>query len=423
MCRYCIVVWTAMLLASTVPAEVPHVINYQGRLTEMDKTPVNGSVIMTIRIYDDQEGVLWSETNTVAVDNGLFAVMLGTQNPIPDTAFNGPLRYLGIQPDGQPEIVPRTQLVSVPYAYHSLRADTAGFALSGSGTGGSHWFVTDSVLYTDSYWGIARGGAGNVLHGDSAYTMVNLGVASTTGSSVYLGRNFPYCAIGGGYDNVAEREYSTVSGGQSNDATGDWAFIGGGWGNISSGSRATVSGGNHNTASASETTVGGGYYNTAGNEAATVSGGHNNAASEVWATIGGGGDNVASGAEATIGGGAGHIASGNSSTIAGGKFGRASGNYSTIGGGHFDTASGEYSTVSGGYNNVATGYCSSVSGGSQNSAAGSHSHIVGGNGITLNSTASMSFAFGDQVTVNSPYRVVFFHGSHPAEDGRLGIEP
>ena len=73
--------------------------------------------------------------DTVTTENGLFNVILGQNNPIPDTVFNNSTAYLGIQMAGQGEFYPRTHIVSVGYAYHALRSDTAGYAESG-GAGG-----------------------------------------------------------------------------------------------------------------------------------------------------------------------------------------------------------------------------------------------------------------------------------------------
>ncbi|MCP4570410.1 MAG: hypothetical protein GY841_22740, partial [FCB group bacterium] len=46
--------------------------------------------------------------------------------------------------------------------------------------GDSKWTVADSILYTENYLGISKGGADNFYSGDSAQTIVNLGVACTS---------------------------------------------------------------------------------------------------------------------------------------------------------------------------------------------------------------------------------------------------
>jgi hypothetical protein len=55
----------------------------------------------------------------VTVEKGIFNVLLGSVNPIPDTVFPGDVRYLGVKVGGDPEMSPRKAIVSVAYAYRS----------------------------------------------------------------------------------------------------------------------------------------------------------------------------------------------------------------------------------------------------------------------------------------------------------------
>ena len=107
-------VWT---LSASATAGVPHMIFYQGHLTDAGGTPLDTAINMTFTIYDDSTGgtVWWTETQMgVVVSNGLFNVLLGSVNAIIDTLFAGNSRWLGIQIASDPEIVPRTRLVTVP---------------------------------------------------------------------------------------------------------------------------------------------------------------------------------------------------------------------------------------------------------------------------------------------------------------------
>jgi hypothetical protein len=126
-----------LALASLVTADVPRMINYQGRLTDTEGKPVPDSTyVVTFRIYDDSTfgaTLLWDETDTVTTQQGLFSVILGRNDPIPDSMFSEISTYLGIQLAGQGEMYPRTRLIAVAYAYHALRseiADTSEYALS-----------------------------------------------------------------------------------------------------------------------------------------------------------------------------------------------------------------------------------------------------------------------------------------------------
>ncbi len=217
-----------LCLAARVGADVPHVINYQGRLTDSLGAPLDTTVSIKFGLYDDSipTTFLWKETHpSVTVTGGVFNVLLGTVNPLSPTVLNGDRRWLGVIVGTNPESDPLVPIVSVAYAYRALAADSAGHArrisdnavtsdkivdgaiqfenigqngaaesqimkwtVSGwvaaddeTGSGGeSYWTATDSVLYTNNYWGLARGGADNILYG-GGYSHTNLGVACTTG--------------------------------------------------------------------------------------------------------------------------------------------------------------------------------------------------------------------------------------------------
>jgi hypothetical protein len=120
-------------LAALANAEVPQLINYQGRLTDDGGNSVaDGQYNITFKIWNVPVGSItlpvWIGTpQAVQVTDGLFNCQIG---PIPSSVFStGAERYLGITVGTDDEIEPRTQLVSVPYAYHAVVADSA------SGTG------------------------------------------------------------------------------------------------------------------------------------------------------------------------------------------------------------------------------------------------------------------------------------------------
>jgi hypothetical protein len=273
----------AIILASLATAEVPQRINYQGRLTDAGGNPVTGSYQIKFTIWDDPTASApanekWtSGVQTVQVTDGAFIYELGSIIQLPlDLFATDTVRWLGIKVGTDAEITPRTRLTSVPYAYQALRADTADFAL-----GSGNWSVTGSVLFTNGYWGIARGGAGNALYGDSTHTMVNLGVASTTGSAAK--QDGAYATVSGGLDNTASGDYSTVSGGGYNTASGPYSVVAGGTNSLASEIYCTVGGGYFNIAIGDFSTVGGGLYDTASGTCGTVPGGSRNVASGDYA--------------------------------------------------------------------------------------------------------------------------------------------
>ena len=123
-----------MLLVSTmsINADVPQLVNYQGRLTDTGGDPVeDAEYLVTFTIYDGSESIIWREIHTnVNTSDGLFNILLGAGDntgygPLTGSHFSGAERWLGIKVDEDPEIVPRTRLTSVPFSFHSLNADDA----------------------------------------------------------------------------------------------------------------------------------------------------------------------------------------------------------------------------------------------------------------------------------------------------------
>ena len=137
MCRFKLsqILMTSLILLTftiSINAEVPQLINYQGRLTDTGGNPVeDAEYLLTFTIYDGSESIIWREIHTnVNTSNGLFNVLLGAGDntgygPLTGSHFEGSERWLGIQVNGDLEIVPRTRLTSVPFSYHSLNADDA----------------------------------------------------------------------------------------------------------------------------------------------------------------------------------------------------------------------------------------------------------------------------------------------------------
>ncbi len=118
------------VIAAMAAAEIPNTINYQGRLTDVSGEPVPDGVYNIIfTIYDDPVLFggghdLWtSGTQPVTITNGLFNYILGSNVALPSDIADGSSLWLGIKVWLDPEISPRTELTSVPYAHHADFAD------------------------------------------------------------------------------------------------------------------------------------------------------------------------------------------------------------------------------------------------------------------------------------------------------------
>ena len=464
------VLFSVMLLAmaSIATAEVPPLMHYQGHLTDAEGAPLDTTISMIFTIYDDStgEGIVWDEEQpSVVVSNGLFNVLLGSVNPITDDEFADTMRWLGITVGGDPEISPRTRLVSVPYAYRVATIDGAtGGEVFGNLRLHSNLYVGDldgeagQLRITDGTDNtiVAYGSSGNLnIEGNLDVSgKATLGWGNTnTGSDAFVaGRvsqvSADYATVGGGFGNTAAGLRSAVGGGMWNLAGAVHATVAGGYSDTVDASGGTIGGGSSNRINNDYGTVSGGYNNIISGTYGTIGGGSNNSATNLRSTVSGGGGNAASGPGSAIGGGAANAADGQHSAVGGGWGDTASGDFSTVSGGRQNTASGEQGTVGGGYQNTASGDSATVSGGSRNSATGNNSAVGGGTGntasgdystigggfhntnagaysvipgglyVTLTETTSVSMAFGEQVYVGTPYRAIFFDGNN---SGRLGI--
>ena len=125
------VVLIGVLLAAdltTAEAAVPSMMNYQGILLDGSGNPVTTPVLVVFTIYDAASAgnVQWTEPRNVAPDAaGLINVNLGEGNPngLTSAVFAAPDRWLGIKVGADPEMTPRTRLVTVPYAHRAATVD------------------------------------------------------------------------------------------------------------------------------------------------------------------------------------------------------------------------------------------------------------------------------------------------------------
>lgn len=104
-------------LISSVAIAVPNKLTYQGRLLQPDGNPASGVVAVVFGIYDASTGgaPLWSETENVAPTDGYYSVELGSVTSIPDSVFDGSIRYLDVSVGGT-SLTPRQPINSVAYA-------------------------------------------------------------------------------------------------------------------------------------------------------------------------------------------------------------------------------------------------------------------------------------------------------------------
>ena len=117
-------VLVALLCAGVLQADVPQTMSYQGVLRDGVGNPVPDDYYnLTFGIYDVPSGgsALWTETQGLPVEDGILNAVLGSVVPV---ALPFDMTYwLGISVEGEPELSPRTELTSAPYAQRAAYAD------------------------------------------------------------------------------------------------------------------------------------------------------------------------------------------------------------------------------------------------------------------------------------------------------------
>jgi hypothetical protein len=115
-----------IVTANCAYGQIPHLMSYQGRLTDIEGIPVpDGIYSATFRVYNTSTGgsPLWYNTRSVTVSDGIFEVLLGEAKVL-DLPFDNQY-YLAIQVGSTPEMTPRQKLSSSGYAYSARTADDA----------------------------------------------------------------------------------------------------------------------------------------------------------------------------------------------------------------------------------------------------------------------------------------------------------
>jgi hypothetical protein len=155
-----VLLFITFILFSSVLADVPRVINYQGRVTDSDGNPLtDGTYEMTFTIWDDPTAtdpgnITWaSGPQTVQTVDGLFSYLLGSSEPyLTADIFEDSLCWLGIKIGEDPELSPRTKLATVPYAFRAQQALVAnGVQLPATDDPGTCDGIAIGSIYYDAY--------------------------------------------------------------------------------------------------------------------------------------------------------------------------------------------------------------------------------------------------------------------------------
>ncbi len=115
------VILSSLLAALAMPSiaeAAPRFLAQQGRLLDASGRPISGMIKMRFALYaQPTEGEpFWIETHEVPVEDGYFHVILGSKTALEPVLFDGLPVHLGISVQEDPEMRPREEIVSVPYA-------------------------------------------------------------------------------------------------------------------------------------------------------------------------------------------------------------------------------------------------------------------------------------------------------------------
>ncbi len=175
--RICFIVSVLLALAQVSLSQIPRLISYQGVLTDANAKPVaDTSLTVTFSLYDVEASgqPLWSETQTVALDQGVFNVQLGAITPLAisfDKSY-----WLGLGVAGTPELLPRIRITASPYSFRAVLAEQ----------------VSDSSITEEK---IAADAITSRLIKDGSIAPVDLGFALPTGYSLSADDGAPNPAV------------------------------------------------------------------------------------------------------------------------------------------------------------------------------------------------------------------------------------
>ncbi|MFA7209415.1 MAG: H-type lectin domain-containing protein [Parcubacteria group bacterium] len=112
-------------------------INFQGKVVNSDGTNVaDASYDFVFRIYDQQAPggtLIWTESKSLAVDDGIFQTNLGDTTSLPGSVdFNADNIFLGIEFNSNGEMEPRVQFTAAPYAFNADKLDGQDWSVPGA---------------------------------------------------------------------------------------------------------------------------------------------------------------------------------------------------------------------------------------------------------------------------------------------------
>lgn len=243
------------LVSTLCSAQVPAVMNYQGRLIQGTNL-YNGAVGLSLQLWSAATGglLLGEDSNTVTVVDGLYATVLGDDMPagaLAQILNDNTNVYVRVLVNGA-ALAPRERLASAAYAVipglkgvgnvqagvHSAvgggetnivygAASVIGGGLANLvGTNARESVIgggSRNQIETEASWAVIGGGSGNRIVTQSYCSVIGGGAGNSITTLC------AYSFIGGGWSNKIRNyaDYAAIPGGQENEVGGDFAFAAG----------------------------------------------------------------------------------------------------------------------------------------------------------------------------------------------------
>lgn len=228
-----VILFTSFLLTNFVYADVPHLIRFQGKVTDKAGAPLNGVYNITFRIYDAETGgaLLWSETQaSIPVNNGIFTVLLGNAVSL-DLPFNESY-WLSMEVSSDGEMFPRQRITSVGYAIYAEKAKSIdnvsvipqGAIILWSGTSCPEGYtrmgeLDGKFIVGGSTYNSSAGGSNTHTHGAGSYagpshthSILSTQSAYNNNSNLTSASSVAVWTSGGGNNSADSDAVTTASG-------------------------------------------------------------------------------------------------------------------------------------------------------------------------------------------------------------------
>ncbi len=115
----------SLLVCNISFAAIPRYLSVQAKVTDSEGVLLDESYAVTFRVYSAVTGgtALWSETQTIAISEGILDAVIGTTTAFPSAMTFNTDYWLSIDVNSDGEMSPRIRLTCSPYALNADEID------------------------------------------------------------------------------------------------------------------------------------------------------------------------------------------------------------------------------------------------------------------------------------------------------------